>query len=94
MVANAAVCTKQSAGDYLRQHAELSLEDNQQLTAWDRSLVPAKRNLTYPVEGHPVPEVKVDLRGGKKKQGKRTRVRERRQSFISAGIEQGSYNLV
>lgn len=76
------VCgTKLSIQDYLRQHADLSplAEDSLQQTQWDRTLIPASRDLTYPVENHPVPEIRVQLFGEKKKQRKRPKTRERRQ---------------
>lgn len=82
----ASVCgTKLSIEDYLRQHPELSplTEDEpQQQSPWDpreRALIEATRDLTYPVENHRVPEVKVHLFGEGKKQIKRPRTRERRQ---------------
>ncbi len=68
--------------EYLRLHAELSplTDENEQQTVWDRSSLP-NRDLTYPVENHPVPEGEAHLMGGRKRP--KLRSRERRQ--ISSG---------
>jgi hypothetical protein len=78
-----AVCvcsSKLSVEEYLRQHPELTphakvlTDELQQQTLWDRSSI-AGRDLLYPIENHPVPDVKMQLSG----QRKRLRTRERRQ---------------
>ncbi len=70
---------KVSIEDYLRRHGELlPLSDDE--TLWDRSSVPTDRDLTYPVENHPVPEVRVRFLEKKHLvDKKKSRSRERRQ---------------
>ena len=65
--------------EYLDQHPELltPTDANEQQTLWDRSLF-ANRDITYPVENQPIPEVRVDF-SGKQKHGKRLKSREKRQ---------------
>ena len=76
---------EQTVAKYLQEHAELSPVTDQ-ITMWDRSSLPAEKDITYPVENQPVPEIVVRIHEeGKRERKKTSKKRQRRQS-ISPGM--------